>query len=259
MDVPESPHGSLFPHANKPCSKRYRASDERRLYVWIFISANICNHPFSFARTSWIQRRLQDLNLPVHTDDFRVRAGYLAISVKAAGNTVGGTRTHTDNILSVVPPANWATTAYTRRDSNSHCPFRESDGPEPPACTIRLRVHNSERFRKTPTPGLGPGRHLRDYSRFSKPLPYQLGLRRQKQIVSNIYSITPRAGFEPAYHEWLPVFRTGAPPVERPWQQHSSHDQAAAEWAGLDLNQQCREATDLQSAAIPFRSPTQKP
>ena len=27
-------------------------------------------------------------------------------------------------------------------------------------------------------------------------------------------------------------------------------------WAGLDSNQQCRKATDLQSAAIPFRSPT---
>ena len=32
---------------------------------------------------------------------------------------------------------------------------------------------------KTPTPGLEPGHPLKDYSRFSKPLPYQLGLCRQ--------------------------------------------------------------------------------
>ena len=30
--------------------------------------------------------------------------------------------------------------------------------------------------------------------------------------------MTPRAGFEPTYPEGLPVFRTGAPPIERPRQ-----------------------------------------
>ena len=72
---------------------------------------------------------------------------------------------------------------------------------------------------KTPTPGLEPGHPLKVYSRFSKPLPYQLGLyrheRRRQDL--NLHGLTaclfsgqglhqlsyccktPPAGFEPAH------------------------------------------------------------
>ena len=44
---------------------------------------------------------------------------------------------------------------------------------------------------KAPTPGLEPGHPLKDYSRFSKPLPYLLGLYRHKRRRqdSNLHSL----------------------------------------------------------------------
>ena len=59
------------------------------------------------------------------------------------------------------------------------------EGFEPPCQFPDLSAFEADPFAslgsspKTPTPGLEPGHPLKDYSRFSKPLPYQLGLCRQ--------------------------------------------------------------------------------
>ena len=49
-----------------------------------------------------------------------------------------------------------------------------------PVCLLSRQISSPVwvHLLKTPTPGLEPGHPLKDYSRFSKPLPYQLGLYR---------------------------------------------------------------------------------
>ena len=99
------------------------------------------------------------------------------------------------------------------------------EGFEPPRRISDLSAFEADPFAslgtspKTPTPGLEPGHPLKDYSRFSKPLPYQLGLcrhnRRRQDL--NLHGLsaclfsgqglhqlsdcgkTPPAGFEPAH------------------------------------------------------------
>ena len=99
------------------------------------------------------------------------------------------------------------------RDLNPHAGF--------PACLLSRQIPSPVwvHLRKTPTPGLEPGHPLKDYSRFSKPLPYQLGLcrheRRRQDL--NLHGLsaclfsrqglhhlsdcgkTSPAGFEPAH------------------------------------------------------------
>ena len=68
----------------------------------------------------------------------------------------------------------WATGAKRRwRDLNPHVDIS--------ACLLSRQIPSPVwvHLRKTPTPGLEPGHPLKDYSRFSKPLPCQLGLCRQ--------------------------------------------------------------------------------
>ena len=52
-----------------------------------------------------------------------------------------------------------------------------------PACLLSRQIPSPVwvHLRKTSTPGLEPGHPLKDYSRFSKPLPYQLGLYRHER------------------------------------------------------------------------------
>ena len=52
-----------------------------------------------------------------------------------------------------------------------------------PACLLSRQIPSPVwvHLHKTSTPGLEPGHPLKDYSRFSKPLPYQLGLCRHER------------------------------------------------------------------------------
>ena len=72
------------------------------------------------------------------------------------------------------------------------------EGFEPPYQFPDLSAFEADPFAslgtspKTPTPGLEPGHPLKDYSRFSKPLPYQLGLCRhnRRRQDSNLHGLT---------------------------------------------------------------------
>lgn len=85
-----------------------------------------------------------------------------------------------------------------QRDSNPQCAINATLVFQTSALPIRLYCHIATAF------GFEPKHRLLDYSWFSKPLPYQLGLRCH----------TPCLRFELRYPFGMSVFETDAVPFE---------------------------------------------